>query len=111
MILKVDDRLVDDARDESKDATVRYELEEVPAVGDRLRLATPDGELFAIVRVRGVTVCPLELAHVALDAHYASYPTRDPADLARELSRYYEGDLGPTSEVAVIVWDLEEWVL
>ena len=96
---------VDSILDGEKTATIRYDLDDWPSPGDRLQFVTPDRAPFATVDLFGIVDCRLHAAPVALDAFRAEYPTRDPSEIAEQLSEHYTRGFGPQTRVAVIVWE------
>lgn len=90
-------------------ATVRYDLENPPSPGDRLRLLTPEGDRFATGYVESVldTRVGRVMYHVGRDAVAYGHDSR--AGLLHALNGHYSDEIDAVTPVKVVYYRVNNW--
>lgn len=88
--------------DGHKDTTVRCDDADEIDPGDRVHMVRPDGDLFAKAWVDVIAEVAIRDVPAAVDVLGGSYPHDTTADVLSALSRHYDADLAPTTEVRVL---------
>lgn len=103
---RFDGSLTEPIVDGGKTATVRVDDERNPEIGDTITAATPEGNEFAQLQVRGTARVLLCYALEVIDMHGADHGAGDMHELSDKLRNHYGQGASPSTNVHVVVFEV-----
>lgn len=88
--------------DGEKTATIRYELEDDVAIGDKLEAVTPTGSRIATIQITHLETTPVKDAHTILYSHNLNHGTSTISELVEGLNEHYDDGITQSTPVTTV---------